>query len=123
MQTRPRSLAGDAQNGNGIGRGGVKRGDHVRSRRPRSPETHPDIAGFGPGVTFRHVGSAFNMTRQIVFDAAVLTHRVIERVDRRARHAECGIHAFLCQHVHCRIYCSHNSHLNVLLNFGKIFQT
>ena len=122
MQTRARRLAGDAQNRNGVSRGGVQRGDHIRSRRARCSQAYADIAGRGPRITFRHMRRAFHVTRQNMTDPAVLAHRRIERVNRRAGHAKCGGNSFFFQYIHCRVDGSHFCHFLLPRYIGKIFQ-
>ncbi len=123
VQTRTRRLAGNAQDRDRVGGGGVKAGDHVGARRAGSADAHADVAGGGAGVTFSHVRGPFHVPRQIVFDAAVPPHRIVEGVDRRAGHAERGGDPFFFQHVHCRVYRSHNCHVMLSLIYWKIFPT
>ena len=122
MQTRARRLASDAQNRNGVGGGGVQRGDHIRSRRARCSQAYADIACRGAGIAFRHMRRAFHVSGQNMTDPAVLAHRRIERVNRRAGHAKCGCNPFFFQYIHCRVDGSHFCHFLLPRYIGKIFQ-
>ena len=102
-----RRLAGDAQDRQGIGDGGVEAGDHVGAGRARGADADADIAGHRPGVAVGHVRGALDMAGQDVADAAMLAHRGIERVDRRARHAERDRDALALQHAHRRLHGRH----------------
>ena len=122
MQTRARRLAGDAQNGNRVRGGRIQSGDHIRTGRAGGPQTDTDITGSRAGIAFSHMRRAFNMAGKNMADPAVLTHRRIERVNSRARHAKCCVNPFFFQNIHCRVNGSHFCHfynLTVLENFSK----
>ncbi len=77
----------------------VEAGDHVGAGRARGADADADVAGLGAGVALGHVRGAFDVASQDVMDAAALLQRGVERVDRRARHAERGGDAFFFHHV------------------------
>ena len=87
-EPRPRRLAGDAQDRDGIGRGRIEPGDHVGAGRAGRADAQPDIACLGAGVALGHVRGRLDMAGKDVADRAARLQRRIERVDRRARHAE-----------------------------------
>ena len=110
VQPRARRLAGDAQDGNGIGRRRIEPGDHVGAGRSRGADAQTDVAGLGAGEPFGHVGGRLDMPRQDVADRAPRLHRRVERIDRRARHAEGAGNAFLFENENRRIDGAHPGH-------------
>ncbi len=98
VQPRARGLAGDAQNGNGVGNGRIQPGDHVGTRRAGSADAHADMARRGAGVALSHMRRRLDVARQHMRDVAVLAQRGIQRVDRRTRHTEGLMHAFFFEH-------------------------
>ena len=110
VQAGARGLAGDAQDGNGVGNGRVQTGDHVGAGRARGADAHADVAGLGPGVALGHVRGAFHVARQDVGDALALTQGGVQRVDGCAGHAEGIGHAFFFHHeygCHCGFHLGH----------------
>ena len=89
---------------------GVEAGDHVGAGRARGADAHADVAGHGAGVAVGHVRGALDVAGQDVADAAVRAHRRVERVDRRAGHAERDRDALLLQHPHRRLGRRHLGH-------------
>src|SRR5215212_5404475 len=88
MQLGARGLARDAQDGEGVGGGGVETGDHVRSGRTGRSDANSDVARRGAGVAVGHVRGPLDVTGENVANAAVLAHRRVERVNSRAGDAE-----------------------------------
>ncbi|MCY1334304.1 hypothetical protein D9M69_200560 [compost metagenome] len=111
VQTGTRRLAGDAEDRDGVGRGGVQAGDHVSAGRAGGADAHADVAGPGAGVTLGHVRRAFDVTGQDVVDAADFLQRSVHGVDGGARHAERGIHAFTTHYQYGSLDCSHSGHI------------
>jgi hypothetical protein len=105
-----RRLAGDAEDRDGIGAGRIEPGDHVGAGRAGGADADADIAGPGPGVTLGHMRGALDMARQDVMDRATALQGGIERVDRRARHAEGLGHALALQNPDRSLDSSHSRH-------------
>jgi len=114
VQPGARRLAGDAQDGDRIGRGRVQAGDHVGACGARGADADADVAGVGTGVAFGHVRGAFDVAAEDVVETTVLLHCRVQRVDRGAGDAEHGTHAFLAHHRGCGIDCSHAGHFCLL---------
>ena len=115
VEPRARRLAGDAEDGNGIGGGRIEAGDHVGAGRARGADADADVAGLRPRVALGHVRRAFDVTGKVVLEAAVGAQRRVKRVDGGAGHAEGGVDSFLAQDVGGGVYCSHACHICLLL--------
>ncbi len=83
-----RRLSGDAEDRDRIRRRRIEPGDHVCAGRTRRADAEPDIARRRACKTLRHMRGSLDMPRQYVADRAPRLQRRIERIDRRARHAE-----------------------------------
>ena len=114
VQLGTRRLARDAQNGQGIGGGGVEAGDHVGSGWSGRANANPDVARRRPGVTVGHVRGALDVAGEDVADATVLAHCCVEWVDGRAGDAERRRDTLCFQHAHRGFCCFHLGH-NFLL--------
>ena len=77
---------------------------------PEVPMHEPDIARLGARVAFGHMRGSLDMPRQDVADGAARPHRRIERVDRRAGHAEGALDPFLLEHENGRVDRAHPGH-------------
>ena len=110
VQPGDRGLTGDAQDRDGVGAGRVEAGDHVGAGRTGGADADADVAGLGPGVALGHVRGALDVPGQHVLDAAVLAHRVVEGVDRRARQPERLGRALQLQDLHGGVDRAHLRH-------------
>ena len=77
---------------------------------PEVPMQSADIAGLGAGIALGHVRRRLDMARQDVAHRAARLQRRVERVDRRARHAEGAGNAFLFENENGGIDCAHPGH-------------
>src|SRR5688500_1824529 len=71
VQLGARRLAGDAQDGNAVGGGGVEAGNHVGPSWAGGADADTDIAGPGPAVAVGHVRRALDMAGQDMAYAAM----------------------------------------------------
>ncbi len=100
VEPRARRLTGHAEDGDGIGDRRIEPRDHVGAGRARGADAHADVARLGAGIAVGHVRGAFDVPREEMADRSALSHRRVERVDRRAGHPERMPHAFLLHHQH-----------------------
>ena len=112
-EPRARRLAGDAQDRDGIGRGRIEAGDHVGAGRARRADAQADIACLGAGVAFGHVRGGLDVARQDMADRAARLQRRIERIDRRARHAESAGNPFPFENENRGVDGAHPGHVSL----------
>ncbi len=110
VEPRARRLAGDAEDRNRVGLRRVEPGDHVGARRAGRSDAHADVAGGGSRVALGHVRGALDVAREDVRDAAAPLHGGVQRIDRRARHAERAGDAFLFEDEDGGVDCAHAGH-------------
>lgn len=122
VQAGARCLAGNAENRDGVGGGGVEAGDHVGAGRAGGADADADVAGLGTGVALGHVRGAFDVTGQDMVDAADLLQRGVHGVDRGTGDAERGIHAFAAHHQYGGFDCSHSGHRFVPRSYTNCVQ-
>ncbi len=110
VQPGARRLAGDAQDRDRIRRRRIEAGDHVGAGRPRSADADADVAGRGARIALGHMRGALDVARQDVADGVARLQGRVERVDRRAWHAEGVGDAFALHHQNRRCGRRHPSH-------------
>ena len=87
-EPRPWRLPGNAEDWNGIGRCRIEPGDHVGAGRAGRADAQADIACLGARIALGHMRGGLDVARQDMPHGAARLERRVERIDRRARHAE-----------------------------------
>ncbi|MDT4844966.1 hypothetical protein FQZ97_789380 [compost metagenome] len=111
VQACTRSLAGDAEDRDGVGGCRVQAGDHVGAGGAGGADADADVARVGAGVALGHVRGAFDVTGQYMVNAADLVQGRVQRVDGGAGDAERGVDAFAAHHQDGSLDCSHFGHV------------
>ena len=94
-------LAGDAEDGDAVGHGGVEAGDHVGSGGSGGADADSDVAGLGAGVAVGHVGGALDVAGEDVADGAAGLEGGVEGVDGGAGDSEGDGDALVLEDADC----------------------